>query len=613
MNSVNGNTETADRIFAVLQSGEPQAAERMAREALEPQPDDPALLFLLAVSLQTQGRLPDALESYRRLTELVPGSASNWGNYGSTLWMTGDLQGAAKAYRRALEIEPRHAALLLKYGHLQLEMGEAFGARETLLKAHVLEPLSPLFRIAAARALCECRDDRAADMLARWRSWLPLPNDLHYELADLLQRTDWAPEAVGLLEDLLGRSPGHTQAKLLLAGLHERFNRLDAARSILSQLSEGEVPLTRSEKQDVARLRATLLARDGQLLQARTLLEGTGPRHASDASHYFQVGKLCDKLGDFAAAMRAFDTAHAFERAHIRNVAPQRLEPGAPILPAAAERIQALDYARWPQLSAPDAGQSPVFVVGFPRSGTTLIEQMLDAHPALQSMDERPLFGLLSDQLADHGIHVPRDLHKLTQHECDELRRGYLVMASSKVPRRPGAQLVDKNPLHLCWLPFIYRLFPKARFILALRQPCDAILSNYMQEYRSAVLAAAATSLERLALAYVSAMEHWQHHANIFKPDVLTVRYEELVVEPQTQAERIAAFLQLGSAAPLLNVNEHARAKGFIGTPSYSQVIEPINPRAIGRWRSYRDYFGPVLPILEPILERVGYPSLDDA
>lgn len=611
MNSESRSTNTSDRIFAALQSGDAVLAERMAREALQHQPDDPTFLFLLAASLQGQGRFPEALESYRRLTEVAPGSASVWGNYGAALWLTGDLPAAAEAHRRALQIEPRHPTLLLKHGRLQLEMDDAAGARETLLKAHVLDPSSALVRIAAGRALCECRDDRAADMLAPWRGWLPLPDDLHYELADLLQRTDWAEESASLLQDLLDRSPGHTRAKLLLAGLHERFNRLDAAKSVLSRIPADDGSVTQLEKNDLARLDAILLAREGQFARARALLEQAGPRHPADASHYFQLGRVCDKLEDTVAAMRAFDRAHELELARIRNVAPQRLEPGSPILPAAADRISAAEYARWPELRAPQAVESPVFVVGFPRSGTTLIEQMLDAHPRLQSMDERPLFGLLSDQLADHGIRVPQDLHKLTQHECDELRRGYLVLASSRVPRRLDAQLVDKNPLHLCWLPFIQRLFPRARIILALRHPCDAILSNYMQEYRSAVLTAAATSLERLALAYVAAMEHWHHHANIFRPDVLTVRYEELVADAPAHARRMAEFLQLEDAEPLLRFREHARRKGFIGTPSYAQVVEPINDRAIGRWRRYREYFEPVLPILAPVLGQVGYPSME--
>ena len=249
------------------------------------------------------------------------------------------------------------------------------------------------------------------------------------------------------------------------------------------------------------------------------------------------------------------------------------------------------------------------FLGGFPRSGTTLIEQMLDAHPALQAMDERPHFDVLADQLEDYGVHVPRGLGRLTQADCDELRKGYMLMACARTPRRRDAQLVDKNPLNMLWLPLIQRVFPNARFILMLRNPCDALLSNYMQDYRSVVMMSISLDLERLARAYVEAFEYWFHHAAILQPKVLTVRYEDLVAAPERAAAAMGGFLGLADASPMLNFARHAREKGFIGTPSYTQVIEPINQLGVDRWLHYRRWFGKPLEILAPILARLGYPG----
>src|SRR6185437_10188533 len=241
------------------------------------------------------------------------------------------------------------------------------------------------------------------------------------------------------------------------------------------------------------------------------------------------------------------------------------------------------------------------------RSGTTLLEQMLDAHPNLQSMDERPFFNMLSNRLEDVGIEIPRDLGKLTQRDCDELRKGYLLMACSKVPRRWDARLVDKNPMNMLWLPMIHRLFPRAKFILAIRHPCDVILSCYMQNFRAALLAAAGQSLERLARAYVEAMESWLYHVEIFKPEVFVSRYEDLVADTPGQTCRIAEFLGLDDAERMLDFSHRAREKGYIKTPSYTQVIEPINSRGINRWQRYQEYFKPVLPIMQPMLDHWGY------
>ena len=173
--------------------------------------------------------------------------------------------------------------------------------------------------------------------------------------------------------------------------------------------------------------------------------------------------------------------------------------------------------------------------------------------------------------------------------------------------RRWDAQLVDKNPLNMLWLPMIHRLFPNAKFILALRHPCDVVVSNYMQNFRSSVLALASASLERTALAYSTAMEAWLHHVGVFKPDVFVSRYEDLVSNPALQAQRLAEFIGVGRGEELLQFDRHARDKGYIATPSYAQVIQPVNRKGLNRWHRYQDAMVPAVEVLQPMLDYWGY------
>ena len=198
-------------------------------------------------------------------------------------------------------------------------------------------------------------------------------------------------------------------------------------------------------------------------------------------------------------------------------------------------------------------------------------------------------------------------MHKLDQCDCDELRKAYVSMACSKVPRRWDAQLVDKNPLNMLWLPMIHRLFPEAKIILALRHPCDVLLSNYMQNFRSTVLAMACSSIEKLATAYVTAMDCWLQHAQVFGANVFVSRYEDLVANTAGQTRQIAQFIGIEDASPMLNFDQHARDKGYIATPSYTQVIVPVNRKGLNRWVRYRDALAPALPILQPMLDHWGY------
>ncbi len=599
-----------DLILADLESGDSVASERLCRTQLQVNPDASSLLVLLALSLWRQGRQSEASEIYARLTCLYPADNVHWRNHAAALRMAGDLKAAELAYETAVRLAPEDAELLELYGLLQMELGKWVEARNTLLLAFGKAPDSPAIRIHAAQACSACRDSRAESLLAPWRKWLPLEDSLQFELAQVQIQQAEAIFALEVLEDLVRRSPTHVSARLSLASVYERVNRLGDAEAMLRTVEASGAQVDENVQRAIDRQRAQLAERHGEAVTARAILERTGSQCDEDVGYWFALANVRDKLGETAAAMHALATGHVCQIKEIKIAAPHLFESGVEILPNVDSRIGAADYRQWPELQAPDALLSPVFVVGFPRSGTTLLEQMLDAHPSLQSMDERPFFNVLASQLENGtGLQIPRDLGQLDQRDCDELRKGYLILACGKVPRRWGARLVDKNPLNMLCLPMIHRMFPRAKFILALRHPCDVILSCYMQNFRAAVLAVAGQTLEHLARAYVAAMKNWLHHVDVFKPDVFVSRYEDLVADTSGQTRRIAAFLGLENADSMLKFDARARQKGFIKTPSYTQVIEPINRKSIGRWQRYHEYFEPVLPILQIMLDHWGYAS----
>jgi hypothetical protein len=128
-----------------------------------------------------------------------------------------------------------------------------------------------------------------------------------------------------------------------------------------------------------------------------------------------------------------------------------------------------------------------------------------------------------------------------------------------------------------------------------------------MQDYRSVVLMAVARDLDHLARGYVEAFDYWFHHAALMRPDVLTLRYEDLVADQAGTAAKIASFLGLDNADAMLDAARHAREKGYIGTPSYRQVIEPVNRQGVGRWHRYHPWLEEVLPVISPVAEHLGY------
>ena len=611
-----------DAIAAALQQGRPKEAERLTRTYLAAVPTNEDALVVLGLCLQEQGRSLEAAVPYRQLTQMQPQSALHWNNLGTVLRSAGQVREAEEAYRRALELDPHDYVAAMNLGLLFLERGIYPAARESFLKAHAIDPTSPEARIYAAQ-MCYALDsrDKAEQLLEPWRNWSDLSDDLALELGILMTHFGNAEDGTRIFKRLLSDNPNNLRAIAHLAAMFERVNRLDEARGMLARLPQPEAIDDPALSQEILAARTTLAMREKDPARARVIVEQMIAeqqriRARAGAANpwrfdnlYFPLAKACDKQGDVDAAMNALTQAHKLQIELVRASLPELLEPDSQLLHTATKWISAEALAAWPQLAAPAMLDSPIFIVGFPRSGTTMLEQMLDAHPDLEAMDERAFLQMLVERMSSFGCVYPYDLGKLSAEQCEELRTLYWDLTTKVAPRENGQRLVDKNPLNMLRLPLINRLFPQAPIILALRHPCDVILSNYMQHFNSNMFAVLCSSLERLTQGYMTAFDFWLHHAELLRPNVMTSRYEDLLDDFAGNVERIGAFLGLDDAAPLIHFDRHAREKGFISTPSYNQVIEPPNKGAVDRWRRYHRYFEPVLPALQPMLQRFGYAS----
>jgi tetratricopeptide (TPR) repeat protein len=321
----------------------------------------------------------------------------------------------------------------------------------------------------------------------------------------------------------------------------------------------------------------------------------------------FGLAAVRDKQSRHHDAWQALQRAHDVQLSIARNIVPDLMTEDSQPLEMADLSVSRIERDRWVPLKALRREQSPVFVVGFPRSGTTLLEQMLDAHPDFCAMDERAFIHELTERMHMAGQSYPSALAHLTDTEADQLRAVYAAMVHKVVPDLGTRRLVDKNPLNMLCLPMIARLFPEARIILCLRHPCDVLLSCYMQSFRSPAFMVLCSSLQRLARGYVRAFEHWFDQMEVFAPRVLEWRYESVVNRFDEHVLKLGHFLELDDPAPLARFAEHARSKHYISTPSYAQVTQGIHNRAVHRWHAYREMFEPVLPLLQPVMERLGY------
>ncbi len=600
--------EQVNNILEAINSGRHAEALRLSRTLAESFPRDEGVRSLRAVAEQNGGDLAVAKTLLIDLTAEHPDRWQHWNNLGNVQRLLGDLDHAGESYASALQLNPQSPRLLANLGLLQLNLGNFGAAREHLCKACTLPGSEHGMRIWAAVACQASSDDETARMLIHdWQSWPATSEETRLELGWLLIQLGDSAGGHTILSGEFQDANLRTRALARRALSLERTNRIEEARELTRQMTEPEKIADRQSRMEILQALAIIAARSKDYSAARqryteALALDLPARYRRPMS--FGLAHACDKLGDPAAAMDALRMAHGgFETS---SNAQQRLPETGLLALLAAENGLSGPVA-WNTGAAGIDSQSPVFVVGFPRSGTTLLEQMLAAHKAFASTDEQPMVQRMLAHLAQRGVTYPEGLATLDDADRKELREVYFKEAANTVELGAGVRLVDKHPLNFLALPLIRFVFPEAPLIFCQRHPCDSLLSSYMQNFRDPGLAAECSSLQRLADLYVRLTERWISDSRHLPSAIHYCRYEDLISDPDTQLRRIGDFLGLDDVSAMHDFNKAAEARGFIGTPSYSQVVEGLNTDSEGRWKDYGEYLQPILPTLKPVLEHWGY------
>ncbi|MGH8377819.1 MAG: sulfotransferase family protein, partial [Gammaproteobacteria bacterium] len=240
-------------------------------------------------------------------------------------------------------------------------------------------------------------------------------------------------------------------------------------------------------------------------------------------------------------------------------------------------------------------------------SGTTLMDTFLDAHPKIAVLEEEPWMEHTIDVVRAMPRGYPRALADLDPAKMTALRAAYLEAIIQGAHPSPNVMLVDKNPFLSAHAAFIHNLIANARFIFALRHPCDVVLSCFMQPFGRNPILANFLDFESSAQTYRRVMDLWLRYRELLPLQVHELRYENLVADSRPTLSALLEFLDMPWSDELADHTAHAQRRGRIYTPSYHQVIRPLYGDAVNRWRRYQRYFGAALDILRPYAERFGY------
>lgn len=553
------------------------------------------LLKLRAFLAQMTDQFDLAVCCYEQVVAREPADLESWNNLGNAYRSADNIEKAIEALRLAVALDSRTAPIRLNLATALVVAGDWDGAEAELRAMTADFPDDPNpWRELHAMLRQSGRDDEATDAIEAALKRAPDDKELLLGLGGHLSYIQRAVEAETAYRRVLDLEAGNSLAHLGLALIFDANNRTDELTAIVRQAEDRGIG-----SQSLNFMRALDHRRARRFAEGLAAMEQV-PEDLESARRAHLMGQLLEGVGRYDEAMESYARMNAFLVEEI----PQGEARGAEYREAIRARRDSLSKAwvdGWRQELERDSRPSPVFLVGFPRSGTTLLDTMLMGHPSIEVLEEEPTLHE-AFRTINHN-----DLPNATDEQIRTARDGYFATAASLTPLKPGNLLIDKNPLAMNALPYIRRLFPDARIILALRHPCDCVLSCYVTNFNLNDGMASFTQLDTAAELYDLSFSYFERAQELMPMPTHKVVYENVVADRARELRALFEFLELDWHDAVLDHQSTAMNRGRIKTASYAQVVEPIYKRSAGRWQNFRKHLDPVMPVLGPWAEKFGY------
>jgi tetratricopeptide (TPR) repeat protein len=571
-------------LIAFRRCAYPDAA-RLIEQAIQINGNIPAFHFNLGNASVQLKQFDAAAAAYRNATQLDPGFLMAHLRLGGLLKALGKMDEAIASYRKVLALQPGHADAHNNLGLALQAQGKPDEAVAHYQKALSVEPdfIEACGNLGnALKAL-----SRMDEAIANYRKMLALKPDYveaHVNLGTTLREAGLLEEAGGHYRQALALQPDYADAHVGLAYLNLDFGKFDAARDELNKTLECR-PKHPIAWAMLASLRKMAAADESWLHTALELVAPDNPALSGKERYslWFAIGKYYDDTGQYDLAFPAFSQANrikrqtegGFDRAGFTRLVDDLIA------------IFSADFIGRERAGA-SLSERPVLIVGMPRSGTSLIEQIIASHPEAFGAGELTFWGRQTgaNEMEILSGNYGKDLVSRIANECEQ----YLQHLSAT-----AARVVDKMPDNFLRLGFIATVLPRARFIHAQRNPVDTCLSIYFQNFASGHCYG--TDLEDLAFYYREherLMRHWREV--IPAERYLEVPYEALVDDQAAWSRRIIEFIGLGWDDRCLDFHETKRT---VGTASNWQVRQKIYRTSKERWRNYEKHLGPLLGLLD--------------
>lgn len=490
-------------------------------------------------------------------------------------WAERDMEKCVQLLRKVLEINPRSPEAWLTLGRahgMQFQYDEAI---ESLEKAVEVSP----------------KNERVSALL---KAGTMARNFYDHTIAE-----SFFIEAVEISKTI--------PAKLALAEYSLRIRKPDVSRALVDEVI-ASAPEDPGASFLWCRLHEDCVGESVDRLER--LVDSQSAQLKAKAG--YQLAKMLDLAGDYHGAMRALVTAKTLQMPE-RDLIVRNRETIRAKLMLLARGFSTARRKQW-QAGAHEMGslRRLALLGGHPRSGTTLLEQVLDSHPDIVSAEETDNFFAFS--LAPlMRAHLPliEELQVMDAASSEDLlraREGYFTAMDRCLGEPVGSKLlIDKNPSLTALIPAIFRIFPETKFLTMIRDPRDVVLSCYMQPFVPvSSISGNFLTLEDTAAEFGGLMGIWNEIVERFDGNVFEVRYEDMVEDIEGNARKVLDFLGMQWSESVMAYDRHAREK-VVRSPTSVAVTEKVHTRAIARWKNYEKYLEPVYESLSPSLKALGY------
>ena len=576
----------------LLECNRPSEAVEYLQKATELDPSVALAHFNLGKGLAALGRGAEADVAFEASFDLDPVRKAL--ALAAEHQREGRTQEAERAYRQVLRTDPNNVDALRLLGRLIFGAGRVEETERLLRRAVEQAPDFVGAVVDLARLLNDTHHYEEA--IAWFRQAIVLqPNNVqaHFQLGGALSSAALTYEAIQAYEDVLRLRPEHAGAYLSLGHVLKTVGRQEEAIAAYRECIRLKPDMGQTHW-SLANLKTYQLS-EADIADMEEKVAGSELTDESRVNFLFALAKASEDGGDFDRAWSYYTKGNSTQR--MREVYdPVRTEITHDALIQVFDREFLADNTH---VGCED--DAPIFVVGLPRSGSTLLEQILASHSSVEGTSELPYLPQVANSLSRNradGVNYPQAVRELKGQHLQSLGRDYLDFA--RLHRTEGAaHFVDKMPNNFPAIGFIHLILPNAKIIDARRHPLDACLGCYRQLFaQGQSFTYDLTDIGEYFLQYQRMMDHWHE---VLPGRVLTVQHEKVVHDLDSQVRRILDFCELPFEEGCVRYFETDRP---IRTASSEQVRQPVYTDSLGYWRRYEEYLGELIEVLEPLLDR---------